>query len=172
MAFECPRVQHSAVSNIYYYFVAPNDELAAETIGWHGGPSAGSKAKGLFGKHLPGYRSILGRGVDPVVQLGVLEEMLTRVGFYAQLDDPLSRPMIAERDGGERLVLKIGDKFSAALASAEEVQLRDLALPWSEIEEFYGDASVEGLVTFLIELRDLVVEAKATHSYTYCWLSV
>jgi hypothetical protein len=45
----------------------------------------------------PGDRfpSTGGPGIEPVVNLGMLEELLTGKAFDQQLDDPASRPLIA-----------------------------------------------------------------------------
>lgn len=94
------------------YFVAPTDEAAAVTIDWTGGPSAPPKPpptgrRGLFGRRAkdvsdeeaPGYRTVSGTGVDPVVQAGTLEELLTGRSFDDILSARPSQPVALRNNG-------------------------------------------------------------------------
>lgn len=153
------------------YFPAASDELAAATIDWVGGPQAGPK-KRAFRKQEPGLLGVDGRGVDPVVELGMFEELLTGNTFDAQLVDPLSRPVVAVRDNGERLVLRIDDRFIEKLASVDPARIQELVVPWSEIEEFSGQASVSGLTELLMRLRGLSQHVVDSGGHAYCWICV
>ncbi|HEX7834263.1 MAG TPA: hypothetical protein VF479_02210 [Pseudolysinimonas sp.] len=159
------------MSLLLTYFPAATDELAAATIDWPSGPQGGP-TKRPFRKQKPGFLGLDGRGVEPVVQLGMLEALLTGKSFAKQLADPTSRPIIATRDGGERLVIRIGDEFIEALAKADPKRLAELATPWSEIEEFGGMASVPGLTEFLLRLRGLAQHTMESREHAYCWLVV
>jgi hypothetical protein len=57
----------------------------------------------------PGDRfpSTDGPGIEPVVNLGKLEELLTGKTFDQQLDDPASRPLVASANDGQVLVIKL-----------------------------------------------------------------
>jgi hypothetical protein len=153
------------------YFLAASDELAAATVDWVGGPLAGPK-KRAFRKQESGYLGVDVGGVDPIVELGMLEELLTGKSFDAQLNDPLSRPVVAMRDNGERLVLRIDDRFVEKLAAADPGRLTGLVVPWSEIEEFSGQASVTGLTELLMRLRGLAHHAIDSGEHVYCWICI
>jgi hypothetical protein len=153
------------------YFLASADDQAAAVIDWPGGPAKGIPKKGLFGKALPGLPT-LESGIEPVVNLGMFEELLTGKSFEEQLSDPQSRPIVANRDGGERLVLRIGDDFSSAIAQSDPARLQELAVPWSQIEEFYGQADPTDLSRFLFRLRDLAGHATDSSQHVYCWVCV
>lgn len=157
------------MSLLLTYFPAASDELAAATIDWPGGPQAGPK-KRAFRRQEPGFPSVDGRGVEPVVDLGLFEGMLTGKSFDAQMADPHSRPIVADRDGV--LVIRIGDEFMGQLAAAEDQRLVELAVPWSQIEEFHGQASVPGLSDLLLRLKGLAKHTVETGEHAYCWLSL
>jgi hypothetical protein len=80
------------VGVLYDYFVAPSDNDAAAVIDRIGGPgqpvsaSAGPVRRGPFGRRhkgtdvvteRPAYPTVADTGIDPVVQGGTLEELLT-----------------------------------------------------------------------------------------------
>ena len=52
---------------LYDYFAASSDEVAAAVIELPGGPGAAGRS----------FDTITGNGVDPVVQMGTLEALLT-----------------------------------------------------------------------------------------------
>jgi hypothetical protein len=157
---------------LFDYFLADSDENAAAVIDWPGGPANGVPKRGLFGKAIPGLPAVDGKGIEPTVNLGMLEELLTGKSFDEQLQDPQSRPIVADRDGGERLVIRIGEVFVSALAEASPARLEELSNPWSQIEEFYGQADPADLSTFLLRLRDLATQATNSQQQLYCWVCV
>jgi hypothetical protein len=153
------------------YFSAGSDEAAAATIDWPTGPEGGP-VKRLLKRKEPGHLSIDGHGIEPVVQLGMFEQLLTGKSFDSQLDDPASRPMVAIRDGGERLVVRIGDDFVDALAAVDRDQLPALADKWAEIEEFHGMADPRALEDRAAALGDLARTSRRHGANVYCWVSV
>jgi hypothetical protein len=56
--------------------------------------------------------------------------------------------------------------------AASDEALRRVAEPWSQTEEFFGQAFAGELAEFLQELRDLTAEARRDDNAVYCWLSV
>jgi hypothetical protein len=148
------------VGILYDYFAAPSDERAAETIDIIGGP----------GK--VGLPVLPTKGIDPVVQLGTLESLLTDVDYDTVTASPRSGHAVAIRDEGERLVLTITDELQRALASASPQQLDAVAVPWSQTEEFWGNVRPEALATFLYELAQLARGARDSSSRLYCWVCV
>jgi hypothetical protein len=109
---------------LYDYFAAASDERAAAAIDLTGGPGGAMPIDPkLVAAMRAGDREALKRlttpqarwseyglqvlqvkGVDPVVQLGMLEELLTGVGFDDIIAGPRSGVDLAVRDGGERVV--------------------------------------------------------------------
>jgi len=134
------------------YFTAENDEAAAALID-------------------TGFAGIDGvvesSGIDPVVILGTLEELVNGRTFDEQLGDPNSRRLIAERDGGQRVIVRIADDFIAAAAALPSDRVEAIATQWSRAEEFYGDAPAEGLAQFITEFSALAQRSQGA-GHVYC----
>lgn len=169
---------------LFDYFAAPSAASAAETIDWIGGPSrpptaAPGARRGLFGRRstisdaVPQapYRTLSDTGIDPVVQAGTLEKLLTGRSF----DEILAAnagAQVAVRDGGQRLVLKVSDDLVDALSTATADSLANVAEPWSQTEEFWGAGDPEVLAGFLSELAALARHARGEGQNLYCWTCV
>ena len=159
---------------------------AAAVLPRAGGPSSNAvahtveKKKGLFGRKteieitftddasLPIYETLSVRGIDPVVQLGTLEELLTGRSFEDILDDPSAEDIATD---GERLVLRLNDALPPALIAATNQRLAEVATPWAQTEEFGGDADPADLVEFLTGLRELAQRSASRGERLYCWVS-
>ena len=141
--------------------------------------------RGLFGRKRPTadpvrgidpdlivYDTISVKGIDPVVQLGTLEELLTGRPFDDVLADPLTGRDIALRDGGERVVVTINQAVTTALAAASDESLDHVALPWSQAEEFGNLADPTDLAAFLKDLAGLARRSEASGNRLYCWICV
>ena len=182
---------------LFDYFSAPSDEAAASTIDRVGGPGSQAvlasppamltKRRGLFGRKpsepvqepqftedvsLPLFDTLAVKGIDPLVQLGTLEELLTGRPYDDVVEDPRSGKDLASRNGGEVLVLTITDTLTAALLSASDERLAGVAVPWSQTEEFWGQGDPADLADFLRDLAALARRADAAGHKLYCWLSV
>ncbi|MGU3644840.1 hypothetical protein ACLBXX_07700 [Microbacterium sp. C23T] len=176
---------------MFDYFAAPNDEEAAATIDRPGGPAqpevvpqASPARRTLFGRRRPAivsasdsasavvYDTVSVKGIDPVVQLGTLEGLLTGRTFDDVLADPRTGHDLAIRDGGELLVVTINDAVSAALGTADEGTLEQVAGPWSQTEEFWGRGDPTELAGFLKDLAGLARRAQASGDRLYCWICV
>ncbi|RNL78461.1 hypothetical protein [Nocardioides marmorisolisilvae] len=163
------------------YFMASDDDAAAETIDRTGGPSAppdaAEESAELFGRRAPDTRSAIsysvldGNGIEPTVQLSSLEALLTGRDIDELFDEHDAIDLvIASRDGGEGLVVRLPDALTRALERATETRLREVAVPWSQTEEFWGDADPSDLAEWLIDLADFVREGSG--ETLYCWVSV
>jgi hypothetical protein len=156
------------------YFTAPSDEAAAVTIDWDGGPSRPDVAKRGPLRRSKGPEPLptvdLG-GVEPTVQMGTLDEILTGTPFEEVLADATAA-IIAERDGGERLVVRLSTRLQTALAAADPDRLREAAVPWAATDEFFGQADPEELGERLVELSTLARVAESQGQRLYCWLCV
>jgi hypothetical protein len=74
--------------------------------------------------------------IDPGVQIGMLEELLTGVHFLLVCDLPRFAKVLAETD--EMLVLTLTDSLQTALAAATPEQLIAVATPWALHDEIYA----------------------------------
>lgn len=169
------------MSVLFDYFVAPSDAEAAATLDRMGGPGASQGgAKGakrrLFrrseGVQDSAYPVVADTGIDPVVQVGTLEALLTERPYEEVISHPRQSEVIDDRDGGERLVVAITDTLVAALAEASEEQLIEVAIPWSETEEFWGGGDPAELAQLLKDLAVLARVARAEQQFLYCWVCV
>jgi hypothetical protein len=173
------------------YFAAPSDDDAAAVIDRVGGPSDASgppplPAKRSFfrlrprqadGPSIAGdpavvYPTVAADGIDPVVQMGTLEAALTRRPYDDVMDARENSGLVALRDGGERLVVRLSAGLTAALADSGESELAPVAVTWSRTEEFWGRGDPVALSGLLGELSDLAREARAKDWSLYCFVCV
>jgi hypothetical protein len=185
-------VHDHRVGVLYEYFAAASDEAAAATIDIPGGPGGAiTMSPELSAAVAAGDRQAIERlmrprmrisehglpvlsvkGIDPVVQLGTLESLLTGVAYEtieARLD--FGRD-VAVRDGGTMLVLTLSDGFRQTLAAQTPERLDAIAAPWSQTEEFWGGGDPETLAHFLKELARLARHATVENHHLYCWVGV
>lgn len=153
------------MGNLYDYFAAPDDRAAASTFDLLGGPSAG------------GFDTLETKGIDPTVQLGTLEELLTGRSYEEVADDPRQSAEIgpapkAGGDAAEHGVVTLTDSLAAALADADRERLAEVAVPWSRTDEFWGDTDPELLTDFLVRFADLARRARDRGHRLYCWWSL
>ena len=102
------------------------------------------------------YDTVSVKNIDPVVQLGTFEELITGRVYDEVVGDPRSGRAVTVRDGGERLVLTLTDELSAALAMTGDEVLEQAAVPWSETEEFWNAVDPRDLADFIMVLSGLV----------------
>ncbi|MFJ2083726.1 hypothetical protein ACI2KV_20220 [Micromonospora chokoriensis] len=112
------------------------------------------------------------KGVDPVVQMGTLEELLTGVDVDAIFARPRCAMEVAVRDGGERLVLSLTDELQQALVECTSERLSAVAVSWSQTEEFRGQVDPDVIAAFLGELSLLARHASDRGHRLYCWVCV
>ncbi|MFE6609899.1 hypothetical protein [Amycolatopsis sp. NPDC057786] len=143
---------------LFDYFTAPDNETAATTIDLVGGPAEAS---------LP---TVQLKGVDPFVQLGTLESLLTGVDYETVIGRAIEP--VAMADGGTRLVVALTEELSAALSDADEARMREVAEPWSRTDEFGGQADPAELADLLTGLAELARTAKTRGDHLYCWVCV
>ncbi len=112
------------------------------------------------------------KGIDPLVQLGTLEALLTGRDYEQIVVGPRAGQMLATQDGGERLVVTLTDELQAALAGANDARLASAAVPWSQTEEFFGQGDPQILAGLLQELAELARRARNRDERMYCWVCV
>jgi hypothetical protein len=120
----------------------------------------------------PAFDTVSAGGIDPVVMMGTLEELLTGRPYDEVTNDPRSGHIVAIRDEGQLLVVALTDALSRALAAASPQRLADVAVPWAAIEEFGGQADPHDLAMVLNELSGLAGRAQAKGERLYCWVCV
>ena len=174
------------MSALYDYFSAASDEAAAGVIDRAGGPGEPAVApapvkRGWFGRTSsppplqdmrPAFDTVSAGGIDPVVMMGTLEELLTGRPYDEVINDPRSGHIVAIRDEGQLLVVALTDALSQALAAASPQRLADVAVPWAATEEFWGQADPHDLAMVLNELSGLAGRAQAKGERLYCWVCV
>lgn len=181
-----------AMGVLFDYFAADSDEAAAAVADRFGGPGSrevlgaapAPPKRGLFGRRptpplppvvtdptLPVYDTVALKGIDPVVQLGRLESLLTGRAYDDVAVDPRCGHALAVRDGGDRVVCTLTDTVVAALAEASPEAIARVVGPWSRAEEFWGRADPAELATDLGYLAGLARRATADRLRLYCWIS-
>jgi hypothetical protein len=152
---------------MFDYFSAPSDEVAATVINRIGGPSVPSEDS----PPLTAFDTFQTTGIDPVVMLGKLEALLTDRDYEEIVHGPRAGEALAIEADGECLVLTLTDELQTALADTNDDRLVAVAVPWSQIEEFWG-AKPEGLALWLGELAELARRARTRGERLYCWVCV
>jgi hypothetical protein len=90
-----------------------------------------------------------------------LEELLMGRPYEQIEQDPRWANVLADRDGGQGLVLTLTDGLIGALAQANTEQLARVAVPGSAKEEFWGQGDPEALTSLLGDLSMLAHDARA-----------
>jgi hypothetical protein len=110
------------------------------------------------------------KGIDPAVQMGTLEALLTGEQYDVVASRPRAGHLIAG-DGQEGpWVVTLSDELQAAMAVASREQIVAVAGPWRETEEFHGQGDPETLALFLLEFADLARQANRRGERLYCWI--
>jgi hypothetical protein len=182
-----------AMGVLYDYFAAASDDEAAAAIdriggpgsptalappaaelgpGWLRGKPSTPRPQFVTDPELPVYDTVAVKGVDPMVQLGTLEELLTGRPYAEIEQDPRSGRIIATRDSGPRLVVGLSDSLVQGLISATREQLAAVAAPWLQTEEFSGQGDPAAAADFLNDLAGLARQAQQRGHRLYCWVSV
>lgn len=151
----------SCMSVIYDYFSAASDQEALKVLDVDGGPTAADA----------GFDAGTLGGIDPVVQLGTLEALLTDTPYDEVTDDSRAGHNLAMSDDYDRIVITVTDALVAALAAADEVRLAEVAEPWSQTEELEG-ADPAQLAAFARDLAALARRATASGHRLYCWACI
>lgn len=152
------------MGNLYDYFSAAGDDSAATAIDLIGGPAVPGRST---------FDAVFTKGIDPSVQMATLEELLTGRPIEEIFDDPRSaHPIGPETEDAEHGVVTLTDNLTQAVAAADRARLAEVAVPWSETEEFWGQSDPEFLTEFLVELSGLARRAIDRGNRLYCWWSL
>jgi hypothetical protein len=155
------------------YFTAASDTQAEETIDWIGGPAGPPEGGDLVGgSQLVARPTVSLTGIEPMMWMGKLEEILTGRSFDDILDDG-TRKVVASRNNGERLVQRLTASLQDALAGMDDHSVDEVAAHWAAPDEFYGTGTDKELAASA--LRDLVRLVRAGRErgeMLYCWVCV
>ncbi|WP_432994147.1 hypothetical protein [Dactylosporangium sp. CA-233914] len=138
------------------YFAAASDERAAAVLGTSGGPYDAGLA-------LPVVEA---KGIDPVVHLGTLEELLTGVPYAEIVEGPRSGHCAGSAEGDD-IVLAVTDELQRALAQAPPDGFASVAEAWARHVPY---ADPVFLADFLRELAALARAARERGDRLYCWI--
>lgn len=149
------------MSVIYDYFSAASDDLAVTVLTVDGGPTAEGS----------GFDTASEGGIDPVVQLGTLESLLTGTPYDDVTEDPRAGLNLAMSEDYDQIVITVTDALATALAAVDDARLAEVAVPWSQTDELAG-ADPADLAGFLRELAALARGAEASGHRLYCWVCI
>ena len=135
----------------YWYFVASDDAVAARLI------DSGPDGDSCQVNH-----------VDPAVDLGNLQALLTAVAYDDLDDDDRRGGLVASADNYERLVMSVTDGLRDVLAVADDARVDDVASAWVATEELAG-AAIGDMASVIRELAALSRHAKESGQHLYCW---
>jgi hypothetical protein len=150
------------------YFSAVSDETAAGAVNLPGGP--GAPLADQAGES--SFDTVRAQGIDPLVQLGTLEALLTERAYEQIVTGPRAGRPLAAQDSGESLIVTLTDELQAALADADDDVLAAVAVPWSQSDEFSGQGDAQSLAGLLQGLAELARRARAKNERMYCWVCV
>ncbi|HXW45343.1 MAG TPA: hypothetical protein VEL03_11185 [Streptosporangiaceae bacterium] len=175
---------------MYVYFAAPSDAAAADMAMRQGGPGgpvpvspavmeamrAGDRQalrqlmRPQVRRSDAGVLVLEAKGVDPLVQMGTLAALLTGEQYDVVVGGPRSGRQVAGNGEGGPWVVTLTDELPAALTASTADQLAAVAVPWSQTEEFRGQAAPEALADFLLALAELARQALQASERLYCWI--
>jgi hypothetical protein len=166
-----PLRHHWQMGLLCEYFVADSDAMAAATIDWVGGPQRPPEAKGIFRKRgADPFPSVAAPGIDPVVMMGTLGNLLAGEPPYGEAVD--HGVIVESRDGGEGLVYRLAQNVVRNLAYSNESQLGPVSEQWVQTDEFFGQGDPAILRPVIAQLASLARQAQQDQRSVYCWLSV
>jgi len=95
---------------------------------------------------------------------------LTGVPYEEIVSGPGPARTVAQRDGAEHFVMALADGLRDALAAADGHRLDEVDVPWSQTEEFWGQAEPTHLAVFLRSMSSLSRRASERGDKLYCWV--
>ncbi|MFB9388412.1 hypothetical protein ACFPM3_06145 [Streptomyces coeruleoprunus] len=146
------------MGNLYDYFSAPDDDAARSAF--DDGPRAA------------GFPTYLTKGIDAYVQLGAAEGLLRAEPYSDVTAHPRFGHLLSDPEDEARWLTTLTDELRDALAAATPQRLGAVAVPWSQIEEFQGQAAPEALAEYLQGLASLARHAQASGHRLYCLMSL
>jgi hypothetical protein len=140
------------------YFAAADDDAAATVLDLEAGPTSA-----------PGYTTVSLPGIEPMVTMLTLEELLTGRSEDDVTENPRQGDVIADGPDGSMVVAITAD-LQAGLVAADDEKLRQVAMDWAGTEELDG-SDPDFLTDALVDLADLARTATERGAALYCWLN-
>lgn len=172
-------MQNQRVGILTDYFAAPSDQVAATAAEYVEGrpglldlaPEVSAAAKASYQEEAgrprvrtaqSGLLFLQGKGVDPAILLGSLEEILTGRSYDEVKADPRQGGLIATSDDEGRVIVSVTGTLRDALAAADPAGLADVAERWEDGTD----------AAYLAALADLARQAVARGEHLYCAISI
>jgi hypothetical protein len=148
------------MGNLYDYFSAPDDPAALTAFGQ--------------GAEAAGFPVLPVKGIDPYVQLGQAESLLTGTPYDDITPLPRFNRLLSSPEDESCWLVTLTDELRDALVSARPGGFAAVAESWSRIEEFDGEARPDELADFLGRLAALAEEAasRSEPHRLYCLMSL
>ncbi|WP_026416072.1 hypothetical protein [Actinomadura oligospora] len=108
------------------------------------------------------------KGIEPAVQLGTLEALLTERSYEEVSSDGRWAKLVASTPGHEVCVVTLSDGLTRALAAGEPEAFAQAAEQWARTEEFDERADTAVLTEFLVDLCALARQALQRDRRLYC----
>ena len=159
------RRHNATVGVLTHYFSASSDEVAATAVNRLGGPGTPTDGPSA----LPPFDTAEFKDIDPIVNLGTLESILTGVDYDVITADTSHGRLVAQRDDEGPWVISVSAELQAALATVDSDQLTRADIPWTKTEEFRR-AAPQSMLWVIEELAGLARRATAKSERLYCWI--
>ncbi|MFC4911489.1 hypothetical protein [Actinomadura gamaensis] len=141
------------MSAVFEYFAANDDATAAAALEL---PSLGALG------------TLEAKGIEPAVQLGTLEALLTGRTYDEVTEDARHAKLVAATPECEAVVVTLSDGLTRALAAGEPEVFARVAEQWARTDEFDGEADTEGLTVLLEDFCALARQALQCGRRLYC----
>jgi hypothetical protein len=145
------------MSTIIEYYLAASDSEAVSPAVLTTGPSRS------------GHTSVELRGIDPVVTLATLEEILTGNSAIATIEAGGAETVLSDGKEGVR-VFRLRESLVTALVDMEQ-SLTEIAGRWASTEELRGTPTAT-LTSSLAALRSLAEQSRVGRLGMYCWMPI
>ncbi|MCP2334703.1 hypothetical protein [Actinomadura rupiterrae] len=141
------------MSAVFEYFAADDDATAAAALEL---PS------------LCALGTLEAKGIEPAVQLGTLEALLTGRSYDEVTGDARQAKLVAATPECEAVVVTLSDGLTRALAAGEPELFEKIAEQWAQTDEFDGHSDTEALAVFLEDFCALARQALQCRRRLYC----
>lgn len=144
------------MGNLYDYFAAPDDAAATAAF-----PHAPDPAV---------FKVLDVKGLDPYIPLGTLEGLLRDITYDEVVVQPRHCALLTDPEDEATWIVTVADTLRDALAEASGERLAEVAIPWSQTEEFRGRGDADLLADFLGRFAELARHACDSRLGLYCWI--
>lgn len=143
---------------LYDYFSAPDDQAAVSAF--------------TEGPEDAGFDTVRAKTIDPAVLLGQAVALLVREPLSRVTGHPRFCHLVTSPEAESVWIVTLPDDVRDALVEASGERLAEICIPWSQAEEFHGDAVPGLLADFLNELAALAGRARSHAQGLYCRMSL